>query len=78
MPETRTVPYDGRKIRDLRERAGLTRVQLAERVGCHPGTLQNIEGNRRGASRVMVARIAIGLGVDLDVITRDEPMQVAS
>lgn len=76
----RTVPYDGAKIRDLRERAGLTRVELAERAGRHPGTLQNIEGNRRRASRVTLARIAIALGVDLDVITRaeDEPVQVAS
>jgi transcriptional regulator with XRE-family HTH domain len=82
MPLMRTIPYDAEKIRDLRERAGLSREQLAERTGHHPASLRNIEGNRKNASAVALARIAIALGVDLDEITltddADVPAQVAS
>lgn len=84
MPEMRTLPYDAKKIRDLRERAGLSRKQLAARTGHHPASLRNIEGNRKNASAVTLARIALALGVDLDDITLteqeadDAPLQVAS
>lgn len=84
MPGMRTLPYDAEKIRDLRERAGLSRKQLAELTGHHPASLKNIEGNRRNASLVTLARIANALGVDLDDITLTEeevnntPAQVAS
>lgn len=83
MPLMRTIPYNAEKIRDLRERAGLSREQLAERTGHHPASLRNIEGNRKNASAVSLARIAGALGVDLDDITlTDEtdnaPAQVAS
>ncbi|MGI5414296.1 helix-turn-helix domain-containing protein [Actinomadura luteofluorescens] len=84
MPEMRTLPYDADKIRDLRERAGLSLVQLSERTDRHPESLRNIERNRKNASRVTLARIANALGVDLDDITlteqeaEDAPLQVAS
>lgn len=83
MPLMRTIPYNAEKIRDLRERAGLSREQLAERTGHHPASLRNIEGNRKNASAVSLARIAGALGVDLDDITLtdetdDAPAQVAS
>jgi transcriptional regulator with XRE-family HTH domain len=83
MPLMRTIPYNAEKIRDLRERAGLSREQLAERTGHHPASLRNIEGNRKNASAVSLARIACALGVDLDDITLtdetdDVPAQVAS
>lgn len=83
MPLMRTIPYNAEKIRDLRERAGLSREQLAERTGHHPASLRNIEGNRKNASAVSLARIAVALGVDLDDITLtddtdDAPAQVAS
>lgn len=69
MPEMRTLPYDADKIRDLRERAGLSLVQLGARTGHHPETLRNIERNRKNASVVTLARIANALDVDLDDIT---------
>ena len=79
-----TLPYNGAKIRDLRERAGLSLVQLGERTGRHPESLRNIEKRRKNASRLTLSRIAIALGVALeDIAAEDEaidgaPVQVAS
>lgn len=83
MPEMRTLPYDADKIRDLRERAGLSLVQLGDRTGHHPESLRNIERRRRNASRITLARIAKALNVTLEDITLaddldDTPAQVAS
>lgn len=69
MPAMRTLPYDADKIRNLRERAGLSLAQLADRVGCHRQSLCNIELNHKNASVLMLARIANALGVDLEEIT---------
>lgn len=70
MPEMRTLPYNADKIRDLRERAGLSLTQLSERTGRHPESLRNIERNQKNASVVFLAQIANALGVDLDDITQ--------
>lgn len=83
MPEMRTLPYDANKIRDLRERAGLSLAQLSEKTGRHPESLRNIEKNRKNASRITLARIANALGVPLDEITladeeADAPLKAAS
>lgn len=83
MPEMQTLPYDADKIRDLRERAGLSLVELGARTQRHPASLRNIELNRKNASRVTLARIARALGVDLDDIVLgpaavDQPMKAAS
>jgi transcriptional regulator with XRE-family HTH domain len=83
MPRKRTLPYDADKIRDLREQAGLSLVQLGDRTGHHPESLRNIERRNKNASAVTLGRIAIALGVDLRDITLpedapDAPAQVAS
>lgn len=67
MPETRTIPHDGEKIRELREAAGLNLVELGKLTRRHPQSLRNIELGRT-ASVVTLARIAKALKVDLDVI----------
>lgn len=74
MPETRTVPkegdnaYNGGKIRDLRQLAGLSVAELGGRIDRHPNSVRNIELNKKNASVVILARIADALGVDLCVI----------
>lgn len=73
MPETRTLPHDGNKIRELRERAGLSRAELGRRIGRHPQSLRNIEINAKNASVVTLAKIAKALGVELrDIAQHDE------
>lgn len=72
MPATRTLPYDANKIRDLRVRAGLSIEQLADRIGCHRESLRNVETRRKNASELMLARIALNLGVELHEITLSE------
>ena len=61
---------DGPKIRELRVSRGLYRTQLAEMVGCHAKALQHIERQSRGASDVMIHRIAAALGVEPDDICK--------
>ncbi|OLT21661.1 hypothetical protein BJF79_15455 [Actinomadura sp. CNU-125] len=83
MPEMQTLPYDADKIRDLRERAGLSLIELGVRTDRHPESLRNIERNRKNASRLMLACIAKALGADLDdIVLEDEvveqPMKAAS
>jgi transcriptional regulator with XRE-family HTH domain len=55
----------GRRVQALRERAGLTQENLADRIGRSVDTVSNIE---RGANSTRVetaARIAEALGVEL-------------
>lgn len=59
MTTTTTDPV-GRRLREAREAAGLTRVQLATLVGCSLGQLANIEqGAVPKRSRVLDAAMAI-------------------
>ncbi len=49
---------DGDKIRQLREGAGFSRPQFAEKLGITHGALINIEKRKRPASLAMLLRIA--------------------
>jgi transcriptional regulator with XRE-family HTH domain len=72
VPETRTIPHDGEKIRELREAAGLNLVELGKLTRRHPQSLRNIELGKT-ASVVTLARIAKALKVDLVVIADAAP-----
>jgi transcriptional regulator with XRE-family HTH domain len=74
MPPTQTVPYDGKKIRELRERKGLSIKELADAIGRHPESIRNLENPNKDkpASRVMLAWIAKALDADLDDFAPDE------
>lgn len=72
VPETRTIPHDGEKIRKLREAAGLNLVELGELTRRHPQSLRNIELGKT-ASVVTLARIAKALKVDLADIAEVGP-----
>ena len=84
MPDMRTLPYNADKIRDLRERSGLSLIELGARTDRHPESLRNIERNRKNASPVMLACIAKALGATLDdIVLKDsevgeEPLKAAS
>jgi transcriptional regulator with XRE-family HTH domain len=60
---------DGKKIRRLRERQGLSTSQLAAKVGVDYKYICKIENNTRDGSPEKRLAIANALGVDLDDIT---------
>lgn len=59
----------GARIRALRESAGLTVRDLAERVGIHPQSLRNIELGKRPASDATLEAIAHNMGASVTDIT---------
>lgn len=66
MPKTEVdqeAAERGRKLREHRERAGLTREQLAPQAGVSVSTLVRVEGGG-DARPETVAKIAIVLGLD--------------
>lgn len=52
-----------RRLRDARRAAGLTQVELADRVGVHQTRLSQIEGGA-AVDLEMRWRLAVALGVD--------------
>jgi transcriptional regulator with XRE-family HTH domain len=66
------VPHDldspvllGRALRILRQRAGLTQEQLADRLNAHPTFVGRLERGLRGAHWRTVMRILAALDADL-------------
>ena len=58
----------GLKIRDAREALGLSRLNVAQEVGCTPETIRNIELGSTTPTAVRLVRIckAVGLEVTLE------------
>jgi transcriptional regulator with XRE-family HTH domain len=48
----------GKQLRQARERAELTRTQVAEAAGCHPQYVYQVETGRRDVSLGMLTRLA--------------------
>jgi predicted transcriptional regulator/transcriptional regulator with XRE-family HTH domain len=68
-----TIPGLGRKIRALRQRAGLTQAALAERLQVSASYLNLIEHERRPLTAGLLIRLAQALDLDLKAIaTGDE------
>lgn len=57
----------GQRIRELREKKGMTLHRLAEAVGISPSFLSDVEHGRRGTSKM--PEIASVLGVPMEVLT---------
>lgn len=76
MPPTQTVPYDGKKIRNLRERKGLSIEELADAIGRHPESIRNLENQNKKASRVMLTWIAKALNATLDDLVPDDAQTI--
>jgi transcriptional regulator with XRE-family HTH domain len=55
------------KLRELREAAGLTQVQLAERAGLHLHSLTKLEHGEREPAWSTVLELARALGVEVGV-----------
>ena len=53
----------GLKLRDARKRAGLTQVDLADRVGLSRTSITNIEKGRQGIPLHMLLQLASAVGV---------------
>ena len=71
-------PVDGRKIADLRDRAGYTSSQFAAKAGISIAHMNRIEKNERSPSPAIRNKILAALGVTLEDIAPDpEPALVA-
>lgn len=70
---------DGPQIQRFREKRGLSRRELADRIGLsHEQTLTNIELGNKPASIRMLTKIAAALGVQIvDVVKCDTPLHDA-
>jgi len=56
----------GHRLRELRERAGLTQTQLAERAGLHRQGIVKLERGEREPAWSTLLALAEALGVDLN------------
>ncbi len=61
----KTIRIIGQRIKDLRTQRGLTLEEVAERSGCTPGFLSQLERNRAAPSVSMLYAIGKALGVQV-------------
>ena len=67
----------GYKIRETRERIGMTQTELSERSGISRGTISALEnGTLRATTTKTLIRIAKAMGVTVDCIFFDEDAQL--
>ena len=65
-------------LREAREKAGLTRVQLGERLLCHYACIHNYEAGARNVGLQLAWRVAEALGVRLsEIVARAEEIHAA-
>ncbi len=60
-----TISVIGQMIKELRSKRGLTLGQVAERSGCTPGFLSQVERNKAAPSVTTLYAIAKALGVEI-------------
>jgi uncharacterized protein len=84
MPRTAssdlTAKLAGEAVRDARRRAGLTQVELAERMHVNPSYVAGIETGRRNMTVAQLGNIAQALDARLVVelqVLDDEPLVIA-
>ncbi len=65
--------YLGERLRDLRERAGLSQRELAQRAGIAPSTLSEIESGAYIPNLRVTVALAEALGVPLESLLRPQP-----
>lgn len=67
----------GYKIREERERIGMTQTELSERSGVSRGTISALEnGTLRATTTKTLIRIAKAMGTTVDCIFFDEDAQL--
>ena len=68
----------GSKIRHFRELAGLSQLQLSEKIPCEPSTLAHYETGKNLVSMTKLIRIAEVLNVDLYKFFTDREFETDS
>ena len=63
--QTAWAIHVGKTIRDLREDAGLTQVQLAEKAGIPQSHVSRLENAEHSATHLTLCKIATALGVEV-------------
>jgi transcriptional regulator with XRE-family HTH domain len=63
----------GATLKGLREGRGLTQVELAEKAGVPVGSLRNYEQGHRTPLLDQAAKLALALGISLDVLAGIKP-----
>ena len=67
----------GARVRELRRRAGLSQVQLAERIGVSASYVNLIEHNHRPVTAALLLKLARQLQVDLTQLAADSEERLA-
>jgi transcriptional regulator with XRE-family HTH domain len=62
----------GEKVREQREKKGLTQEQLGDMVGLKQSTIGKIEKNTRGPSFKALMKLSKALDVTTDYLTKDD------
>lgn len=68
----------GRRIRQHRQRVGLTQVELAESIGLDASTVRALESGRRGCSLHVLVNLAEKLGVTPGELLNQDAKQKGS
>lgn len=68
----------GSRLKEAREAAGLTQLQVAEGVGIARSAIAQIEGGNRSVSGLELERLAYLFGRDMRELVRDEPVAETS
>jgi transcriptional regulator with XRE-family HTH domain len=72
-----TVATAGDRIREIREKRGLTQEQLAKAADISKGFLSDVENNKRNISSQALLRIANHLGASVDYLLQGETKESA-
>src|SRR3954452_22496897 len=78
LPVSGRCPYReyvnplSRRVRDAREKAGLSQGELARQAGVHPTYISHVENGRRALGEDALARVAEVLGVSVAYLVDGE------
>ncbi len=70
--------FSGQAVRRLRERAGWTQAECAERLGISNAYLSQIETNQRPLTASVLVALHDAFGTDVTVFTSEDPERLAS
>lgn len=62
------MTFSGSKVRQYRDRRGMTQGELAEKAGVTQSFISDMEGNKKAPSTRTMILIAEALGVKLDAL----------
>ena len=63
----------GRRLREVRERVGLSQEKLAEKAKLHRTYVSSVERGKRNISLLNIERLAHALGVSMSELMPDIP-----